>query len=190
MKNKILAVLALTFYPALAQAQVGFQNGNELLSSYIEGEISLSCNENGMSDYANFRCSAEILDPSEFDYFRGPAGVNADKVFLKATRADGSIREKNGSYDSEAGRSSSRFNLWISTVLQRPLLKLGANQVEYRMEKDGQTVDAGNFLVQVNRGEDRSCRYRRHYFSSNMNDCRTGGTYCDRYFSEENYCQR
>jgi hypothetical protein len=188
---KILTILALALLPfsALADSDAGFETGNDFQSVYIEGEISVNCQDGMNNDFASFRCAAELLDPAEYVKFKGPIGVDADEVVLKATREDGSTREKNESYDPVAGLSKGRFNLWISTLFQRPLLKLGKNEIEYSLTKDGKVTKSGNFTANVSQGEDRSCRYRRHYFSSDINDCRSSQRLCSRYFHEENYCQ-
>ena len=104
--------------------------------------------------------------------------------------SNGTTREKAKGWDSAKGRSTDTFNLWISTLLQRPLLDYGANAVHYSLTKDGKPVREGSFTANVRRGEARSCRYRRHYTSHNMSDCRAGSTtLCDRYFRDENYCR-
>lgn len=176
--------------PASELARPGFQTGNEFTAVIIRGRISVSCSEAGRRDSASFRCSDEVLDPAEFVRFEGPRGVDADKVTLAATWENGKTRKKTKGYDPAAGRSTGRFNLWISTLLQRPLLDYGRNAVRYILKKDGKTVLAGDFVANVRRGKTRTCRYRRHYFSSDLDDCRSATTrMCERYFREENYCQ-
>ncbi len=176
--------------PAGELALPGFQTGNEFTATIIRGRISVSCSEGGRHDSASFRCSDEVLDPAEFVRFTGPKGVDADKVTLAATWASGKTREKTKGYDPAAGRSTGRFNLWISTLFQRPLLDYGRNAIRYILKKGGKPVLEGGFVANVRRGETRQCRYRRHYFSSDLGDCRSATTrMCERYFREENYCQ-
>lgn len=186
--KKLIFVLAF-LVPSLGSAGSGFDQGNRFVTSNLEGEVSVTCRDGRQQDFAAFRCYMNILDPSEFAYFRGPKNTDADKVFLKATREDGTVFEKNGRYDSVNGISKSRFNLWIETLLQRPLLKLGKNEVKYRLTKGDAVVSKGRFLAEVTQGPDRVCSRRRHYFSSDMNDCRNGNSVCDQYFRDENYCQ-
>lgn len=185
----LIATILLGLSP-YAFADGGFTAGNDFEATWIEGEITLRCDDasSGRSDFAHFRCTSEILDPAEYSYFKGPQ-IDADKVTLLATREDGSTREKSGDYDATAGKSKSSFNLWISTLLQRPLLKTGKNEISWKLTKEGAPVAEGKFDANVKQGKDRSCKYRRTYFSSNINDCSTGGFYCDRYFQDENYCQ-
>lgn len=187
---KTFTFLALFPLYVFAADDAGFETGNEFQSVYLEGEITVSCRDpQGGSDLAIFRCAAEVLDPAEFVKFKGPAGVDADEVVLKATREDGSMREKSESYNPATGLSKGRFNLWIATLFQRPLLKHGRNSVDYSLQKSGAPVKSGNFTANVSQGPDRSCRYRRHYQSSDMSDCRSSQRLCSRYFWEENYCQ-
>lgn len=186
--KQIFFVLA-ALIPSLGFANSGFDQGNRFVASLIEGEVSVTCRDGRQQDFAAYRCYMNILDPSEFAFFRGPKGTNAEKVYLKATREDGTIFEKNSRYDSINGISKSRFNLWIETLLQRPLLKMGANEIEYRLTKGDATVARGRFVAEVTQGPDRVCDRRRHYFSNDMNDCRNGNSVCDQFFREENYCQ-
>ncbi|MFC1679630.1 hypothetical protein ACFL2T_05420 [Elusimicrobiota bacterium] len=171
-------------------ADVSFETGNAFSAVILDGYISVSCSEGGRHDSASFRCREEVLDPAEFVRFVGPKGLDADKVTLEATWENGRTRKKTKGYDSASGKSTSRFNLWIATLFQRPLLDYGKNVVRYFMKKDGDTVMEGSFTAEVRTGEERACRYRRHYFSSDLSDCRAGTTrMCDRYFRDENYCQ-
>lgn len=189
MKTLFLFALMVSS-TALAQ-EIGFQNGNEFQTAYLEGEITVSCRDPmGGSDFAVFRCAAEVLDPSEFALFQGPVGIDADEVRLKATREDGSTREKSEDFDPSTGLSKGRFNLWIATLFQRPLLKFGRNAIEYSLTKDDQLVQSGSFTANVSQGPDRYCRVRRHYQSTDLNDCRFSQRPCSQFFYEENYCQQ
>lgn len=187
-KMKTFLLLCLFVSPAMAEElSTGFDVGNDFVATYLSGEVTVSCRDNGQSDFASFRCVGEVLDPAEFVRFKGPK-VSADKVILSALREDGSVREKSESYDAEKGISKGRFNLWISTLFQRPLLKFGRNVVDYSLTKSGKTVKAGQFTAQVSAGPERSCQ-RRHYFSNNLNDCRGSQMMCSQYFRDEDYCQ-
>lgn len=187
---KTLSLFLLLFSATAFAQEGGFQVGNDFETAFLEGEITVNCRDHmGGSDFAIHRCAAEVLDPSEFARFQGPVGIDADEVTLKATREDGSTREKSESYDPATGLSKGRFNLWIATLFQRPLLKFGRNAIEYSLTKDGQLVKNGTFTATVNQGPDRYCRVRRHYQSTDMNDCRFSQRLCSQFFYEENYCQ-
>ncbi len=186
----LLFICGLLTLPSVALAHVGFQTGNSFVSTYLEGEVSVSCRNGFEQSYAAYRCSSNLLDPAEMAKVTGPKGLAADRVYLQATREDGSVLEKSERYDANTGLSKGRFNLWIYTLLQRPLLKMGVNNIEYRYTKGSQTVLKGRFQAVVTEGPDRFCRFRRHYYSNNMDDCRNGNFVCDQYFRDENYCQR
>lgn len=176
--------------PAVLEEEAGFATGNAFYAVMLYGRASVSCRENGQSDHASFRCGEEVLDPAEFVRFRGPKGLDADRVYLSAAWENGKTREKNAGYDGAKGESTSRFNLWISTLLQRPLLNYGKNSIRYVLKKDEAVVREGTFTAEVKTGFRRDCRYRRHYSSSDLSDCRAGATrVCGRYFRDENYCR-
>jgi len=191
MKN-ILAI-AVLFVTGAASAQVGFKNGNHLQAVSIDGDITVQCNgtipPNSGIQTAYFHCEDDILNPVDMDYFRGPAGVKADEVDLTATHEDGSQRSKTAGYDSSKALSTSRFNLWISTLLQRPLLDIGKNQIAYLLKSKGKVIAQGAFEAIVSDGGQKTCARSGFYFSNNPQDCTNGFAQCDLYFRENNYCQ-
>ena len=137
---------------------------------------------------ASASCHDNYLYPSSWSRFYNYTKVNADEVRLVAYHEDGSINEKTSQFDPEAGVSKSDFNLWIYTLLQRPLLEPGNNIIEFFMTKKAVLVQRGSFTIDVFVGESRRCRYRS-YYSHNENDCRTPSTICRSYFREENLCR-
>jgi hypothetical protein len=174
-----------------ANADVGFRNGNKLDAHYVSGRIHVDCAMTGPSGPSSVwtNCEAEILNPSEADYFVGPQGVVADSLEITALHEDKSTRTKTDSYDAEKGRSSGRFNLWISTVFQRPLLDMGMNKVHYILKLKGSVVSEGDFEAIVAKAGDLECRRTGYYYSQSSNDCMTGYSFCSQYFYENNYCQ-
>jgi hypothetical protein len=187
-KLTIFTLYLLSAFPLLADASVGFQTGDSFQTVRIEGLATVTCEEGGWRSSASYRCVSQTLLPGEFARLRGPEGVDADEVTLLALRQDGSSREKTERYDSSTGLSR-HFNLWVSTLLQRPLLRAGDNEVRYVFRRQGESVLEGSFVASVSRGPDRRCRFRRHYFSGDLNDCRSGQRVCETYFRDENYCR-
>jgi hypothetical protein len=191
MKNTLL--LASTFLFTLsAMADVGFKSGNDFVSRKIVGQASVTCSggPGGGSEFRMAYCEQEILDPNEFAYFSGHQGIDAEEVILHAIHEDGSTREKKEGFNSATGLSKDSFNLWIYTLLQRPLLEMGKNTVEYTLIKNGQSVVNGSFVANITRGETRECRQRGHYYSNNPSDCQfPEPVVCPRYFREQNYCE-
>lgn len=177
---------------APAQAEdFRFSTGNQFEAVALTGRVTVSCRDHsGQSDFASVRCSGEVLDPAEFARFVGPKGLDADAVSLTASWEGGGGRQKSDAWLPAEGRSRGRFNLWVSTLLQRPLLDYGRNELRFVLTKDGRTVREGRFEAGVRRGASRACRRGRHYQSSDMMDCRGGASrVCSRYFADENYCQ-
>ncbi len=188
MKSIVLVLLLGAF---AAQADVGFQHGNDLTAVLSQGDIAVHCQSNGPGggpSFGSFRCQEDILLTGEYDYFQGPAGVKADEVTLTAFHQDGSQRSKTVGYDSEKGLSSKRINLWIATLLQRPLLDVGTNRVTYKMIHNGKVSSQGEFTAVVKDGGRKTCTRRGTYWSSNSMDCQSGGSFCSQFFRENNYC--
>lgn len=183
-------VLILLLGALSAQADVGFKQGNDLTAVLSQGEIAVQCQSNGGGGplYGRFRCQEDLLLTGEYDYFQGPAGVSADEVTLTAFHPDGSQRTKTVGYDSVKGLSSQRINLWIATLLQRPLLDGGSNRVSYKMTLNGKVSAQGEFIAVVKDGGKKVCSRRGTYWSHSTMDCQTGGSFCSQYFRENNYC--
>lgn len=189
MKNTVLMMVLLL--ASWSQAtEVGFKNGNERTSISIQGDIMVTCDDPAQgTQFRRFHCERDILLPSEFAYFHGPEGVRADEVTLTATREDQSVKSKTLSYDTQEMQSSKQFNLWISSLLQRPLLKMGGNQMAYVMKYKGKVTSSGNFEAVVKDGGTRVCRNRGSYWSNVGFDCMGGGSkFCDQFFYERKYC--
>jgi hypothetical protein len=165
-----------------AQSQVGFKNGNHLQSIPVLANIQLFC-QNGMSKF--IRCSAELLDPSITDYFVGPENMEADSVELIAQWEDGSLHKKTSKYKN--GKSKNRFNLWIQTLTQRPLLDLGQNRVQYNLSLKGQLVGQGEFAVMVDRMSLAQCPFQT-VNSIFPDDCEQIDLVCNRHLQNQNYC--
>lgn len=183
-----LGIVVASFHPSGALADAGFSGGDTFNSIDLVADVTISCQEGVQRDFRSVTCVENILNPGEYTYFVGPTGIVGDEVELKATWEDGSIHEKRGSYSNEKGRTEKPFNLWISTLLQRPLLDMGLNQIVWQMKDAGQLVAAGKFEVRVNDGGERNCP-RGYYTSNQLNDCRFPSNICWRHFRAYNYCQ-
>lgn len=173
-----------------AQADVGFKNGNQRNAILVQGRIVVHCSSStpGGPAIGHFQCREEILSAGEYDYFVGPAGVKGDSVTLTALHADGSQRSKTVDYDSSKGQSKKSLNLWIATLLQRPLLDPGTNTVRYKITQNGKTTASGEFIAEVRDGGTRTCSRSGSYWSNISSDCQNGASFCRRYFNENNYC--
>ncbi|QDK39423.1 hypothetical protein [Bdellovibrio sp. NC01] len=170
----------------------GFASGNTFQASAIEGNVIMTCEGfNGTSE-ATYTCRDVVLDPSPYDYFVGPQDVRATQVELKAEHQDGSSRIKMANYDGKTGKSATTFNLWISSLFQKPLLETGTNKVHYSVYDNRvspmQEYASGDFTVTVKRGNPRRCPTTQ-YRSTDVNDCNSQYSICQRYFEQFNNCR-
>lgn len=189
-KTFLMLILGNCLFLSLASAN-GLSGGDQFSTQLIEGRLLVQCSGGTTPGSTNGSaiCRAEILNPGEYSYFIG-SKIDADHVTLRATREDGSVsKAKTEAYDGEKGKSKKSFNLWISTVFQRPLLGFGKNTVKYTLTKDDATVESGTFIVNVVDGGRATCQRVGYYTSQSTNDCSMPQNLCSRYFSENNYCQ-
>lgn len=193
--SRIHQLFIFTFFTAtvflsqqtLANEAVGFQNGNQIKVNRITGNLYLTCQDpfNGMQQRW-VRCDADLWSPGLTDFFVGPK-VNASKVTLTATRADGSQRSSDKDYIGAEGRSKSRFNLGISTLTQKPLLREGTNLIHFSLTDGNETLAHGEFTTTVTRGAALQCPQHSEWGTSH--DCNFPQSACERYFQYYNYCQ-
>lgn len=189
MKTLVLIFLVLTINLSLANA-AGFSGGDKYKSHLIEGRLTVSCpqGQSGPSTGSTF-CQSNILEQGEHTYFLGPK-LDADMVKIQATREDGSLSVvKSVAYDGVNGKSKNSVNLWIRTILQKPLLGLGKNSIHFVLSKSGTTVEEGTFEITADDGGRNVCSKPGFYFSQLSSDCANPQNLCSRYFSENNYCK-
>lgn len=186
MLKTILFLLALS---SVAEAQfVGFAKGNDLMATPIQGRVHVFCNGFNGNGAAVYACRDVVLDPAAYDHFVGPRDPRLDKVDLIVRHEDGSARDKSSGYDGNRGISRDSFNLWISTIFQKPILQSGTNTVTYRLWAGRTLVQSGTFVANVKRGVARTCPTAQ-YNSTDSNDCNSQYSICQRYFEEYNNCQ-
>lgn len=177
---------------SLAKANpIGFARGAEFFATPIQGQVRVTCSGFNGSGSAVYTCRDVVLDPQAYDYFVGPQDPRADKVELIASHEDGSSRSKINNYDGMRGKSRDAFNLWISTLFQKPLLQYGVNSIRYRLLGGENLVESfveGTFAVMVKKGVQRTCP-QAQYTSTDANDCSSQYSICQRYFEEYRNCQ-
>lgn len=162
-----------------------FRSGTSFTAVPIAGEVSVFCRDfNGGNRIAHFSCEDLRLNPVEYDFFIGPQST-ADKVVLSCKQPNGKIVTKSSGY--KTNKSTDRFNLWIISLFQKPLLDIGNNQIHFKLLKNGKTLQEGDFNVPVVMGEEQICP-RGNITSNNMSDCDNSFNACRQYFSEYNYC--
>ncbi len=176
----------------LSHAQVtspSFSKGSVFSAIPIQGQVRVICNGFNGSGTAQYFCRDVVLAPQAYDVFVGPKDARSKKVDLSCTREDGSVRGRSSNYDGAKGRSSDSFNRWISTIFQKPLLAYGKNTVTYTLKDDkGAVTTSGSFAVTVNKVVLRECPLAT-YNSTDINDCNSQYSVCQRYFEEYHYCQ-
>jgi hypothetical protein len=158
-----------------------FSSGDAFESITLRGELYIRCTF-GQQNYV--RCTDELLLPRETDYFYHPNIKGAKKVRLTAVHADGSKSKKTYDYDSKKERTKKRVNLWISTLLQSPLLEAGVNVIHYDiLDKSNKSLRSGSLSVGVFKGKDRVCPLG-YENSPHEEDCMGSSTLmCTRYFN-------
>lgn len=189
-------LVALTAFDGICNAdQIGFEMGKEFFAAPVEGIVLMTCVNSTDNFFVTYNCRDVVLDPKSADVFMGPVGQNISEVVLTALHEDGSLRTKSSSYDSTTGRSSTVFNLWVSTLFQKPLLMRGLNRIRYSFtngasanSSDYRELSRGEISIHVSSGSARKCPKTR-YSSTDPNDCTSQYSICQRYFENFNYCR-
>jgi hypothetical protein len=189
MKALILSVILIPILSfASTDPKAGFQSGNDIKVHEIRGTVHYTCLFHGKYEYRTWHCGANLFSPGSHDYVVTKSEVDADKITLTATRADGSKKSKSVNFNSEKSASSSRVNLMIKTLTQSPLLKIGENNINVEFKKKNKVVAQSNFKSNVQFTGTSLCRNRSVHTSS-YNYCRDQLAGCDHYFWLENECQ-
>lgn len=179
----VLCVFSVLSFQAFS-ADVGFERGNIIKTDEIDGYVSVNCEERGQSRWYSYSCYDIALVGGAYGKVKVSNGqVDADWVKL---RREGSNRIKGAAFNLGTQETGKNFNLWISSLFQRPLLVKGKNTINYTFEKQNQIVSEGQFEVDVIEGEYRTCpRGTLYYYSA----CPTINTACADYFRRYNYCR-
>jgi len=174
---KIISIMVAALF-SFSVAGAGFEHGNSYSHITFEGSVTASCDSSTRSYY----CSAYGLTPSMYTKLVTAQSLDANKFVVTATHESGKTRTKKGKFK---GTKSKAINLWLRTLLQRPLLDMGVNQISYQILKGKTVVKSGSFEVTVDRGERRACR--RGYIRMLGDDC-SSARVCDEYF-RRGYCR-
>ncbi len=180
MKN-LIALIFLT--SSFAKAQ--FSRGAQFSFVNIEGQLTIQC----PSRVSNTLCHESFMEPWPYDVFSGPVNAEASSLELRATVNGGAdVRKTEVSYAGRTGRSS-EINLGISSLFQRPLLRVGVNKIQYFItDRRKNVLHKGDFSVEVSRGSTRTCEGLRVVVGTD-NDCDYSYSICQQYFTEMNYCR-
>lgn len=193
-KMMMAPVVALMMFSgkAFAADSAGFSKGNNLKMVNLSGSIKVKskCENHSRTPFTIIKCESNDLLQGNEDYFVGPANRMATEVELVAKGASGEVHRKSSNYDGAAGKSADTINLWYSTMLQSPLLEVGANQVMFILKNEnGQEIQRGTFLVNVDSQPALECD-QKTYSSLTPFECSMTKPTCQRYFKQNNFCQK
>jgi len=185
----VLSLLLISQAAALSAGAVdaGFETGNSFTAREFRGQVSVMCmapDDHGSYFYA---CDSYGLDPSVTAKFVTAPGADADHVTLSSTWENGKTVTKDTGFDSASGMSTKAFNLWISTLFQRPLLNSGTNKIHYVLSKNGQTQSEGDFAATVQSAPVSQCGIGNITEFSSVN-CRNSVYMCQRFYDEAAHC--
>lgn len=188
MRILSMVVLASAFVSSAFAVETGFETGNTLTARLYRGQVAVRCISPGDQQTYFYSCENEDLSPAQTAKFVTSPGVDGDHVALSSTWENGKTVKKDADFDSISGKSKRAFNLWISTLLQRPLLDYGTNKVHYVLSKDGQTQSEGDFTATVDKAPPSHCGTLM-IVETFENDCRNAFIMCQRYFQENPRCE-
>ncbi|MFL5815756.1 MAG: hypothetical protein ACJ763_19460 [Bdellovibrionia bacterium] len=182
----LVTVLASMIASQAFATDTGFEAGNTFTVKQYHGTVSVMCmapNDHGNYIYA---CHSEDFQPGLSAKFVTAPGVDADHVTLTSMWEGGKTVTKDAAFDSVSGKSGRAFNLWISTLLQRPLLDQGTNIIHYALSKNGKIQSEGGFIATVKALPDSQCSHQTLIESGN---CQNLAWMCERYFNEVAQCE-
>jgi hypothetical protein len=182
---KLLAIIIMVLSTQYTYAlNIGFGHGSTIKTDEVEGYVSVHCRGGDNNSWNNYSCYSNDLVGGDY----GKVVVNngtIDADWVKLQR-EGSKYVKGSKFNALTGETRKNFNLWIRTLLQRPLLEKGENKIIYTFTKNKKIVKTGSFIVTVIEGEFRQCRNGSSTYYGN---CPSSYSACDDYFQRHNYCQ-
>jgi hypothetical protein len=182
---KLLALISMVLTTQYAFSMtVGFGHGPSISTDEIEGHVSVHCRGGDDNSWRNYNCYSNDLVGGDYGRLVVTDGtIDADWVKLNR---EGSSHIKGARFNALTGQTRKNFNLWIRTLLQRPLLKKGENKILYTFTKNKKVVKKGSFTVNVVEGDYRQCRNGSSTYYGN---CPSSYSACDDYFARHNYCK-
>jgi len=165
---------------------VSFKRGLQIPTIEISGHVSVRCddgNRGSRNYYYNCYDSSLTNGGSYGQIVVNETPIDADWVKLQK---DGTKYIKGSHFNGSTQESKKNFNLWIRTLLQRPLLSMGENLINYTFLKENKEVFSGQMSVQVIEGESRVCRNGSLWYRGS---CPSVYSACADYFQKYNYCK-
>lgn len=169
----------------ISQAQASFSKGTNFEFTNLSGQLTIQCPQSSIRT----SCRDTHMEPWPYDIYIGPQIPGATQVELQAIVDESSeVRRVAVSYDGRLGRSK-EINLGVSSLFQKPLLRLGKNNILVSIKERGsRVVSESSFEILVKRGQPRSCQ-PREIKSNNDSDCNSPYSSCQQYFVDQKYCR-
>jgi hypothetical protein len=163
----------------------GFSKGSNFNFRHLQGEVEMNCSNRQSITL----CREQFLEPWPYDFFVGPKIPSANRILFESKiNSSQEIRSVEAGYFGTLGRSE-EINLGISSIFQSPLLKLGLNQIRYKiLNRSRETLFEGEFFITVVRLSPKTCN-QKIMTAINSEDCELTYSVCQQYFNELNYCQ-
>lgn len=178
----LLTGISCLFLVSSYALDIQIEGGNEVKVNTKEGLVMVRCSDSrGRRRHYSYQCYNSSLSSGNFGAIE-VLNTNIDADFVKLQRV-GSKYIKGVKYFSQHSRSERNLNLWIETLLQRPLLVFGENTLKYQFFKNNELVEKGEFNVHVDYGEQIHCGAGSILYSF----CPTSFRACDDFFFR--YCR-
>jgi hypothetical protein len=196
MMGALRNVLCFSFFGLLISQAValtagavdtGFETGNSFTAREYQGQVSVNCAAPDDHRGYFYACDDYGLDPAMSAKFVTAPGTDADHVKLSATWENGKTVSKDTGFDAASGKSSREFNLWISTLFQKPLLNSGTNKIHYVLSRNGQARSEGDFIATVQQAPVSQCGSGM-VTEFNSGNCQNQQYMCERFFNEVAHC--
>ena len=173
--------MLVTLFFSVGEAK--FTRGDRFQYANIEGALTIQC----AGRVKTVSCRDVFMDPWPYDVFVGPRNLNAVNVEFDAT-VGRDTQTATVEYDGATGRSAD-VNLGVYSLFQKPLLKVGENNIRYvLLDRNNKVLETNTFVVSVARGNTRTCE-SRVVSTPNADDCDHPYSLCQVYFRTMDYCR-
>jgi hypothetical protein len=184
----LMTLMILTFTFSSFAFELQFERGNEMNTTQLIGNVEVSCfnsiGSNRTRTYNYYRCNDLLLNGGDYGAVMVVDGsIDADWVKLQR---EGSRYIKGSRFNAVTGKSKKNYNMWIHSVFQKPLLKVGENIIRYTFTKKKVVVATGSFTVYVHNDVVRQCQRSTII---NYGPCPSAYSACQEYYYRQNYCQ-
>lgn len=153
----------------------------------LGGELEVICKDYSRRMTARHQCEQVVLEPGERAHFFGVVG-NIDQVIFRSSSLKSGDALARHSYIGEIGRTRGPVNLWVSSIIEQPLLSLGNNEILVEYGTYDRPVLRETVVVHVGDGGSRLCQPEQ-VVTSNFHHCRSPLSICHEYFERRDNCR-